>query len=284
MKKIKSKLLTLAVAACALVGTAGCSSNIKFNQEDLDKVMKETQEYLEAQNNYSTEFARNQLIDYLAKGIDSLDDNFVNTKYSIEAKQRDIFGNLIESESITYKNYKDGDTVKLYANDGENEAFVTFKLIKNDTEYKYEIKMYDVATKKYTTHVVDANGVQASADLEGEMMETALISTLLGSITNVVNLYSNVYTVVTSNPQMNVVMDKISESKTVFTLVVTETEDLEDCLTKLTFENGYMTEWEVVSMTESSGFNGAESTKITIEYNIANFELENIGSYTELVG
>ena len=142
-----------------------------------------------------------------------------------------------------------------------------------------------LATKKYTTHVVDADGVvQSSADLEGEMMETTVISTLLGSITNVVNLYSNVYTVVTSNPQMNVVMDKISESKTVFTLVVTETEDLEDCLTKLTFENGYMTEWEVVSMTESSGFNGAESTKITIEYNIANFELENIGSYTELVG
>jgi hypothetical protein len=145
--------------------------------------------------------------------------------------------------------------------------------------------MYDIATKKYTTHVVDADGVvQESADLEGDMMETTVISTLLGSITNVVNLYSNVYTMVTSNPQMNVVMDKISESKTVFTLVVTETEDLVDCLTKVTFENGYMTEWEVVGMTESSGFNGAESMKITIEYNIANFELENIGSYTELIG
>ncbi len=285
MKKFKSKLLTLAVAACALVGTAGCSSNIKFNQEDLDKVMKETQEYLEAQNNYSTEFARNQLIDYLAKGIDSLDDNFVNTKYSIEAKQRDIFGNLIESESITYKNYKDGDTVKLYAKTGDEEAFVTFKLIKNDTEYKYEIKMYDVATKKYTTHVVDAYGVEASADVQvDEIQDSVLLVSMLGSITNVVNLYSNVYTVVTSNPQMNVVMDKISETKTVFTLVVTENDDLVDCLTKLTFENGYMTEWEVVSMTDSEGFNGAESQKMTIEYNIANFELDNIGSYTEMIG
>ena len=287
MKKFKSKLLTLAVAACALVGTAGCSSNIKFNQEDLDKVLVQTQEYLESQNNYSTEFARNYLIDYLAKGIDSLDDNFVSTKYSIEGKQQDIFGNVIDSDTMTYKSYKDGDTVKLYANDGEEEAYITFKLIKNATEYKYEVKLYDIASKKYTKQIIDVNALQTSADVEIEdeaISSTGAIAMVLGSMTNVVNLYSSVYTVVTSNPQMNVVMDKVSETKTVFTLVVTETEDLEECSTKLTFENGYMTEWEVVTMSDGEFFNGAETQKMKIEYNISNFELDNIGSYTEMIG
>lgn len=285
MKKLKRKLLTLAVVASSLVATTACSSNIKFNQDDLDKVMEQTQEYLEAQNNYSTEFARNYLIDYLTKGIDSLDDNFVSTKYSIESKQYDVFSNLIESENVTYKSYKSGDTVKLYMKAAENEeAYATFKLIKNSTEYKYEVKLYDIQSKKYTKVEIDPTATQSAGEIgEGEMSSTSSVVVLLGAISNSLSLYNSVYDVITENPDINVIMDKQNDGKVIFTLVINDVEDMEPCLTKLTFENGYLTIWENTSFSKS-GFNGVQSQKATIEYNIADFELDNIGSYTEIVG
>ena len=37
-------------------------------------------------------------------------------------------------------------------------------------------------------------------------------------------------------------------------------------------------------MSDGEFFNGAETQKMKIEYNISNFELDNIGSYTEMIG
>ena len=45
-----------------------------------------------------------------------------------------------------------------------------------------------------------------------------------------------------------------------------------------------MTEWEVVNLGDGDDFYGAETQKMNIEYNISNFELDNIGSYTEMIG
>ena len=59
MKKFKKKLMVIPFIASSLFATTACSSNVKFNQDDLDAVMNEAQQYLESQNNYSTEFAKN---------------------------------------------------------------------------------------------------------------------------------------------------------------------------------------------------------------------------------
>ena len=72
--KEKTKKILAGIGVGLTLGTAGafmtgCSSDITFNQKDLDQAISNINEYLETQNNYSSEFARNTLNGYLMNAL-----------------------------------------------------------------------------------------------------------------------------------------------------------------------------------------------------------------------
>lgn len=83
---------------------SGCTSDITFNQKDLDTAIKNVNEYLETQNNYSSEFARNTLNGYL---MDAMKDcvNSTSLRVSQNLTQIDVYGNKKVSNMGEYKFY-----------------------------------------------------------------------------------------------------------------------------------------------------------------------------------
>lgn len=92
----------------------GCKSDIEFNQKDLDLAISNVNEYLETQNNYSSEFARNTLNGYLMNAV--LD----SSRKSFEIITDSYFYNAYGDEELdyreTYKYINDGVKIKEFAN------------------------------------------------------------------------------------------------------------------------------------------------------------------------
>ena len=105
--KSKTKKILSGVCLGAIMATtplfAGCTSDITFNQGDLDKALVNINEYLETQNNYNSDFAKNCLMNYLIDGANSTSNttNFsVTYSYKEKTKQQ---GNTTVSE-VQYNN------------------------------------------------------------------------------------------------------------------------------------------------------------------------------------
>lgn len=92
--------LGLTLASCGLL--AGCSSDITFNQKDLDNLMNNANVYLENQNEYSTEIAKS-MFNSLFENFIIESANFNSYKETTNQTNIDIFGNEIGfcAEEIT---------------------------------------------------------------------------------------------------------------------------------------------------------------------------------------
>lgn len=114
MKK-KSKLI-MGLALGAVMATTplitGCSSDITFNQSDLDNLISNADTYLTAQNNYSSEYAKNVLSDYLIRGISRVSSQEQHYSEKMTMETMDIYGYTSQKEEHQYKIYKNGNSVK----------------------------------------------------------------------------------------------------------------------------------------------------------------------------
>lgn len=114
MKK-KSKLI-MGLALGAVMATipliTGCSSDITFNQSDLDNLISNADTYLTAQNNYSSEYAKNVLSDYLIRGISRVSSQEQHYSEKMTMETIDIYGYTEQKEEHEYKIYKNGNNVK----------------------------------------------------------------------------------------------------------------------------------------------------------------------------
>ena len=118
--KEKTKKILAGIGLGAVLGTsglfmAGCSSDITFNQSHLDEALKNVNEYLETQNNYSSEFAKNVLNDYLLRGIERNQNNS-QFGYKVTNKQQNSLNDLYANFTIDYKIYRKDNDIKEMCN------------------------------------------------------------------------------------------------------------------------------------------------------------------------
>ena len=271
--KNKKKILAASLLAGLLFTTSACSSNVKFNQDNLDKLIVSGNTYFEEQNNYSAEFAKNRLLDYLAKGIYKLNKNDTSFKVTVDQNYSDTFGNVINEEEMVYKKYFDSTThtETVYYGDGtesDDGFYMTHKKSNadnSDEESIYEITVYDVASKQYTKTIANT----------GEKLDNAIfVSFNPGDYYNAVIKFA-------LEEGVSVIMDKLENNVEEF-IALSKTGDR---FMKIAFEDGMMTSFiQFGEVEEEEGskyiYNRYES-KCSLEYNIESFEIPDLNSYTE---
>lgn len=122
---MKNKLivgLTLGAVMATAPLFAGCSSDISFNQSDLDNLVNNANVYLENQNNYDADYSKNVLNTYI---VDGLFRNEMNQHHAIKMTDESNDGyNTLYTSVSEYKIYRDGNSIKeyLYSKDGLLDA------------------------------------------------------------------------------------------------------------------------------------------------------------------
>lgn len=284
MNKITKKICTGMLSAFCMLSLSGCFSNVKFDQEDLDAVMEESREYFESQNNYSAEFARNYLLDYMAKGLSYCTYECQNITYTAEGIMYDFMGNVVEKDTLTLKTYKDGNTMKTYfkmEDPEETEAYIIVNSTTTTSGIDYEYKMYDVATKTYTELNVNSEDEEEDDDSDSGLLP---IDSVLISLSHYgpLNTYGMFYPYISSNNDLNIVMDRVDKNKDLFTIV------MEEGVLKFTFENGLLTSYEAYEVFEEDEWgdlvvmDSRSVMKTTISYDVSDFDVPNINSYTKV--
>ena len=151
MKNKTKKLLTgLGLGLLGAITLTGCTSDIVFNQSDLDKAITGINTYLDTQNNYSSEFARNTLNDLLIKASFKATQVTSYSQTGIETFKDDI-GNIINSSTGIEKIYhdKNSNTTKIYRTDNNNSVDIYSETQYNSNSRSYTTKVYDLKDKEW---------------------------------------------------------------------------------------------------------------------------------------
>lgn len=141
--KTKKILAGLGLGLIGATTLTGCTSDIVFNQSDLDNAITGINNYLDTQNNYSSEFARNTLNNMLIKSAFKATQV---TSYSQTANEsfKDDAGNIVNTATSTAKIYydKNTNTSKIFST-----STYGYKELYSETNYNSNSKLY--TTKVY---------------------------------------------------------------------------------------------------------------------------------------
>lgn len=295
----KKKKLLLGLTLGSIMSTApfltACSSDITFNQTDLDKAIKNVNEYLEIQNNYSSEFAKNVLNDYLLKGVVRNQDNS-KFGYKVTNNVQNSFNDSYASCEINYKFYRQGDAIKELCNiDGDsNGGFSGLSANTNNyreitSEYKQTIaepgslamgKTYYYTGTEYCEKLTETNDKYSKTTFENKTKSNVDDWMFMGDLSNI---YSNLMLAIVApessyfgmgnyfTNQTGVVMGQEGEYEVfTFTNVFAETPDGETIVLSfnIKFKDGVL---NTVTFTNSLKDDYAEaleqSQTLTIEIN-----------------
>lgn len=154
MKNKTKKILAsvgLIIASCGLL--AGCTSDITFNQKDLDNLMNNATTYLETQNNYSSEFVRNSLNNYLINGLE----NAINEKNISYTSTTEMlyYGNTIYTETFKFKKTNDGQTIKEFVQTEDGTTYREIAINKEENTTTYDAITYIQEGEEKTYTVVE---------------------------------------------------------------------------------------------------------------------------------
>lgn len=145
MKKIFAGVgIGLALGSSAML--AGCSSEITFNQADLDNVISNVNSYLENTQNNNSEYVRNTLNELIVNGMNnSVGTNKIAYKVEIEHYADGLNQRKI---TTTYKRNVENDTIKVYYNTTEGEKSTNYieatRKKDNNSLYSYDVEEYKI--------------------------------------------------------------------------------------------------------------------------------------------
>ena len=132
--KTKKILAGLALGVIGAGTLTGCTSDIVFNQEDLNNAINNVNTYLDTQNGYSSEMAKNTLFGLLMKGLtESLEETSVQINFSDKAYT--TYGELsTRNEEFKYYYDKERGLTKIYASNTSQGSVSDDKLYQEITE------------------------------------------------------------------------------------------------------------------------------------------------------
>lgn len=278
-EKTKKLLAGIGLGICSALTLTACTSDITFNQSDLDNVISGANQYLETQNNYSSEFAKNMLNDFLMKSLyDS--QNTTSGTFNSSYKAVDEFGNLIREGCATNKYYLDADSNKtkqsylgkdLNGNikyNGYRE--IIYNANASNLDELYKVKTYDLLAETYTDSCYSSSSDIGAIHLDHHTITgMATISENIMYVLNYLNLYELVG---------DITMETISENEYMF-YFISDMNVSKDLIYRqnmsVRIKDGRLVSWEAI-------LTGVECQTIEDEFVVYN-EQSNMGmQYTKM--
>ena len=161
MKQKTKRLLAglgigLALGSSAML--TGCSSDITFNQKDLDNVINNVNTYLENTQNNNSEYVRNNLNELIINGMNN-SIGIKNIAYNVITKYYEN-GLLFDKTTISYKRNIENNTLKVYYNTIEgkkNTNYIEATRKSVDNTYSYDVEEYKINSENEKTYVKQEN-------------------------------------------------------------------------------------------------------------------------------
>lgn len=146
----------LALGSSAML--TGCSSDITFNQKDLDNVINNVNTYLENTQNNNSEYVRNNLNELIINGMNN-SIGIKNIAYNVITKYYEN-GLLFDKTTISYKRNIENNTLKVYYNTIEgkkNTNYIEATRKSVDNTYSYDVEEYKINSENEKTYVKQEN-------------------------------------------------------------------------------------------------------------------------------
>ena len=263
MKNKSKKILAgLALGLVGAVTLTGCASNIVFNQEDLDRAITNVNNYLEQQNNYSSEFAYNSLMDSVISAIDKYTET-TNFKLDLSVKKYDTAGVLYDVESMCM--------TRFVTSDAKVKTQVVFK----DTNGTEQLKYYYVATKDFEGNNYDV----VAYDLMGRTYvnhedTNRVVPEGSGGISLVTD-YLHAITMHANMENAKIMMDRISDNEAIYKIVIAEGKSTD--VLSASFKDGKLVAFSSASVNADmeTGDNGSyDIEEYEISYDVEDFSFD----------
>ena len=265
MKKIITGLSLAFTMMLGGVALTGCSSDITFNQKDLDAAINNVNEYLETQNNFSSEFARNTFNAYLMNAwADS--SNSTSLKLVLNTIDINSYGDRVVRNVGEYK----------YVTKNNVTKELSFDSYSNSTHYRESVKdasgTYDMTEYfKEDGNKVYTQTNDVAFDEVGPLVELSGLSNYSTVITYIRYLLTRVECedFIMETPSNNVVKFKA--------MAVNSDDPSNPTMGFLEFEfkDGKLTKF--VTYNTSFGSSDLKYEEVIIEHNIADFTFDKTG-------
>jgi len=299
MKKLKKLMFVPLVIGSVAASTACSIADVNLDEKNIKEIANSVNDYMNANNGYSVQYARDSLINLLNKGTFELKSKgYINYELTEKIKAYDDFGNAgyasepycdtddysdytkciqpylslktyYDETSKTHKNYvylSGYSTAISSPSSGQKYyAFIEYDGTTTDGDPYYNSKIYNVNSKTFETF-----GANVHRDIQEEYYWLSYSSKLL-------DYYSKIYERATSD-EYTVTFNKVDETTVEYIL-----NSSEGITTKCTFVNGMLEKYE---QSDVNAFYGEPTNhavaEVEIKYNTGDITVEDIGSYTEV--